>query len=222
MKRVAKKPKIKTVTRQQRRVSATRKKLLDAARVVFAEKGLDSTTIAEITERADVGKGTFYYHFNDKEGVIVALIQGLLGELAAAIEKKCAGINDLAELLDTTIGVHIEFFSNRWEDFVLFFQGRGDLYLKESYQGIETPFIEYLETMENLIDAVIRYRIPKHILRRVACAAAGFVSGYYSFAVILSEDEDVDKTFRSLRGALVASLTRFISEALPAAAGRSI
>jgi hypothetical protein len=32
--------------------------------------------------------------------------------------------------------------------------------------------------------------------------------------VITSEDEDVDATFRSLRGALVASLTRFISEAL--------
>ena len=222
MKVVDKKRKRKPVTRQQRRVSATRKKLLDAARMVFAEKGMDSTTIADITERAEVGKGTFYYHFKDKEGVIGALMKGLIGELAAAIEQKCSEIEDLSELLDTMIGVHIEFFSNRWEDFVLFFQGRGDLYLKESYRGIETPFIDYLETMENLIDSVIRYRIPKHILRRVACAAAGFVSGYYSFAVILSEDKDVDKTFRSLRGALVASLTRFISEALPAAASRSI
>jgi AcrR family transcriptional regulator len=222
MKAAAKKLKRKPVTRQQRRVSATRQKLLDAARMVFAEKGLESTTIADITERADVGKGTFYYHFKDKEGVIVALIKGLLGELGAAIEKKCSEIEDLSELLDTMIGVHIEFFSNRWEDFVLFFQGRGDLDLKNSYRGIETLFIDYLEIMENLIDSVIRYRIPKHILRRVACAAAGFVSGYYSFAVILSEDKDVDKTFRSLRGALVASLTRFISEALPAAASRSI
>ena len=222
MKAPAKKPSRKPATRQQRRVSATHSKLLDAARMVLSEKGLDSATIADITERADVGKGTFYYHFKDKEGVIVALIKGLLEELAAVIEKKCSEIDDLPELLDTMIGVHIEFFSNRWEDFVLFFQGRGDLYLKESYQGIETPFIDYLETMENLIDSVIHHRIPKHILRRVACAAAGFVSGYYSFAVILSEDKDVDKTFRSLRGALVASLTRFISEALPAAASRAI
>jgi len=203
------------VTRQQRRLSATRQKLLEAARSVFAERGLDSATISNITERADVGKGTFYYHFKDKEGVIAALIKSIMGELSAAIIDRCAEISDLPKLLDTMIGVHIEFFSNRWEDFVLYFQGRGDLYLKEGYDGIETPFINYLETMEDLIESAIQGQISKQALRRIACAAAGFVSGYYSFAVITSEDEDVDKTLRSLRGALVSSLTRFISEALP-------
>jgi AcrR family transcriptional regulator len=196
-------------------LSATRQKLLEAARSVFAEKGLDSTTISNITERADVGKGTFYYHFKDKEGVIAALIKSIMGELSTAIDDRCAEIYDLSELIDTIIGVHIEFFSHRWEDFVLYFQGRGDLYLKESYRGIETPFINYLETMEDLIESAIHGQISKQALRRIACAAAGFVSGYYSFAVIASEDEDVDKTLRSLRGALVSSLTRFISEALP-------
>jgi len=57
-------------TRQQLRVSRTRQKLLDAASNLFAEKGLDLTTIDDITERADVGKGTFYYHFKNKEGLI--------------------------------------------------------------------------------------------------------------------------------------------------------
>jgi len=212
-------------TRQQRRVSATRQKLLEAARNMFAEKGLDATTIADITERADVGKGTFYYHFNDKEGVIAQLMKDLLGELVAVLEDRCEGIVDLQELLDKMIGVHIEFFSTRWEDFTLYFQGRGDLHLKEGYAGIETPFLRYLEAVEHLIDDVIGYRLPKTVLRRIACAATGFVSGYYSFAVIASEDEDVDKTLRSLRGALVAGLARFISESLPsrlpAATGRS-
>jgi AcrR family transcriptional regulator len=202
------------VTRQQRRMSATRKKLLEAARSVFAEKGLDSATISNITERADVGKGTFYYHFKDKEGVIAALIESIMGELSAAIDDRCMEISDLRKLIDAIIGVHIEFFSNRWEDFVLYFQGRGDLYLKDSYRGIETPFIRYLETMEDLIESAIHGQISKQALRRIACATAGFVSGYYSFALIASEDEDVDKTFRSLRGALVSSLTRFISESL--------
>ena len=203
------------VTRQQRRLSVTRRKLLNAARSVFAEKGLDLTTISDITERADVGKGTFYYHFKKKDGVVAELIRDLLGELVAAMKDKCAEISDVSELLDTMIGVHIEFFSNRWEDFVLYFQGRGDLYLKESYQGIETPFLDYLETIEDIIDSAVRYRLPKQALSRIACATVGFISGYYSFAVIASEDEDVDKTLRSLRGALVASLTRFISETLP-------
>ncbi len=204
-------------TRNQRRVSATHQKLLDAARNVFAEKGLDLSTIDDITERADVGKGTFYYHFKNKAGVINVLMSQVMGELAATIENRCENITELPGLLDTMIKVHIEFFSTRWEDFVLYFQGRADLKLKEGYSGIEQPFLLYLETIENQLDSVIKHRLPKPLLRRIACATAGFVSGYYSFSVISSEDEDVEKTLQSLRGALVASLTRFISEALPPA-----
>ncbi|MGD8923125.1 MAG: TetR/AcrR family transcriptional regulator [Candidatus Zixiibacteriota bacterium] len=203
-------------TRQQRRTSVTRQRLLDAARAVFAEKGLDLTTIDDITERADVGKGTFYYHFKSKERLIRELIKRMLGELIATIDRKHNPEDDLPDALDNLIVAHIEYFSSRWEDFVLFFQGRADLTLEQGYSGIETPFMEYLERIEKLVDSSIERPISKPVLRRLACAVAGFVSGYYSFAVIASEGEDVDETMRSLRGALVSSLTRFIKEAAPA------
>lgn len=204
-------------SRQQRRTKKTRQKLLMAAREVFAEKGLDLTRIDEITERADVGKGTFYYYFQSKEELINELIHGMLDELTAAIDEKCKGITDLTTLLDKIISVHIEFFSNRWEDFVLYFQGRADLTLQMGYEGIETPFLNYLESIESNLDQAIERRLPGPVLRRITCAVAGFISGYYSFAVISSGGEDVDETLRSLRGALVASLTRFIREAAPSA-----
>jgi AcrR family transcriptional regulator len=205
----------KIKTRQQRRVGRTRQKLLEAASSLFAEKGLDLTTIDDITERADVGKGTFYYHFKNKEGLLKVLINEVLGELIETINQRAEGITDLSELLDTLIGVHIEFFSTRWEDFVLYYQGRADLKLAEGYSVLEAPFLDYLETIKILLDSVIKHRLPKPVCHRIACATAGFVSGYYSFAVITAEDEAVDATFRSLRGALVASLTKFISEAMP-------
>jgi AcrR family transcriptional regulator len=204
----------KKKTRQQRRVGRTRQKLLEAASCLFAEKGLDLTTIDDITERADVGKGTFYYHFKNKEGLLKVLINEMLGELIETINQRAEGITDLSELLDTLIGVHIEFFSGRWEDFVLYYQGRADLKLTEGYSVLEEPFLNYLATIEILLGSVIKHRLPKPVSRRIACATAGFVSGYYSFAVITAEDEAVDATFRSLRGALVASLTKFISEAM--------
>ena len=206
-------------TRQQRRVTATRRKLLDAARAVFAEKGLDLARIDEITERADVGKGTFYYHFNNRSELIGELIEEMLDELVKVIEARCSGITDLKNLLDRLIDAHIAFFCNRWEDFVLYFQGRTDLTLQEGYPGIETPFLKYLECVEGLLAPVLRHRLPQPVLRRIACAVAGFVSGYYSFAVIASQDEDIDETFASLRGAIVESLARFIQEAAPAPRG---
>lgn len=201
-------------TRQQRRTGVTRQKLIDAAKAVFAERGLDLTTIDDITERADVGKGTFYYHFKSKEGLIRLMMREMLAELVAAINKRCVGIEDLPTLLDRIIGAHIEFFANRWEDYVLYFQGRADLTLQEGYQGLETPFVNYLESIEELLDAVIKRRLADLELRRIACAVAGFVSGYYSFAVIATDNDTVDDTLRSLRGALVGSLARFINESV--------
>jgi AcrR family transcriptional regulator len=205
-----------THTRRERRASATRQRLLDAARAVFAEKGLDLTSIGDITERADVGKGTFYSYFPSRGKLIRELVRGMLGELNAAMHRGCDGKTDLDSLLDTLIQVHIDFFSSRWEDFVLFFQGRADLTLEQSYDGIETPFLEYLETIEQLVGGVTRTRLPKNVLRRIACAVAGLVSGYYSFAVVVAQGEDIDEVFRSLRGAMVQSLARFIKEASPA------
>ena len=206
-------------TRQQRRSATTRRRLIEAARQVFAERGLDMARIDEITERADLGKGTFYYHFGSKEKIVGEVIQEVVEELVAVIERRCRGIADLRELLSTLIGAHIEFFCNRWEDFVLYFQGRTDLTLETSYAGIETPFFKYLEYVEDLLASVIKGRLPGPVLRRIACAVAGFVSGYYAFAAIGSGDEDVDAPFRALRGAMAASLARFIQEAVAAQEG---
>jgi AcrR family transcriptional regulator len=204
-------------SRQNRRAEATRKRLLDAARAVFAEKGLDLARIDEITERADVGKGTFYHYFGGKEELIGELLKSVLTDLGVLIQESCRDAADLKDLLDALIGAHIKFFCNRWEDFVLYFLGRSDLTLLHGYSGIETPFLDYLALMEALLVPVIHHRMSEAVLRRIGCAVAGFVSGYYSFAVVAAQEEDIDAAFSSLRSAMVASLARFIQEALPPA-----
>jgi len=84
-----------------------------------------------------------------------------------------------------------------------------------SYPGIETPFHDYLACVERLVDGAIPARHSPALMGRIACAVAGFVSGYYAFAVISPGDENTDSTFASLRQPMVASLVRFIREALP-------
>ncbi len=204
-------------TRSERRTLATRRKLLNAARSVFAEKGINVARIDDITERADVGKGTFYNYFRTKENLVRELMANVLADLNVAIRENCRDISELNDLLDSLIATHTRFFSDRWEDFILFYQGRTNLTLQEGYQGIETPFIDYLAQIEQLISGVMHQRLPQNVLRRIACAVAGLVSGYYSFAVIASKDDDIDAVFKSLRGAMVASLVRFIKETVSSA-----
>lgn len=205
----------KRQSRQRRSYGKTREKLLVAAQTVFAEKGLASTTIDDITERADVGRGSFYYHFKDKNRLIGQLTESILSNLVTQIEEECKGKEDLESVLHGMIGAHINFFTGRWKDFVLYFQGRADLTLSESYEGLETPFLKYIKIIEELIDNTIPEPISDARLRRLACAIAGFISGYYSFASVASEESDIDESFAALQSAFVSSLVRFIREALP-------
>lgn len=214
-------------SRHNRRAQRTRAKLLEAARTLFTEQGIELTSIDDITRRADVGKGTFYYHFTNRDEIVKDLIDWVIDQVLAVIDETCRESTDLKTTLEGLINAHIAFFSNRWEDFVLFFQGRSELTLEQSYEGIETPFLKYLERVEELLERFISRKLPRPVMRRIACAVVGLVSGYYSFAAIESLDDSVDSTFASLREAMVASLMRFIQEAsiqpepetLPEAAG---
>ncbi|MHC5065686.1 MAG: TetR/AcrR family transcriptional regulator [Planctomycetota bacterium] len=56
--------------RQALRLQATRKALYDAALWLFERQGFEETTVQDITQRADTGKGTFFHHFPTKDHVL--------------------------------------------------------------------------------------------------------------------------------------------------------
>ncbi len=57
--------------------TATRKAIIDAAELVFAEHGYADASITRITERAGVGQGTFYLYFGSKLEVFEELVVDL-------------------------------------------------------------------------------------------------------------------------------------------------
>ncbi|MFL5628109.1 MAG: TetR/AcrR family transcriptional regulator [Ktedonobacteraceae bacterium] len=81
-----------SVHRVSRRKARTRADLLAAARRVFAARGYHEASIAEITQAADVGVGTFYLHFRDKDEIFTTLIEEGLRDIreqvtAAALQQ---------------------------------------------------------------------------------------------------------------------------------------
>jgi AcrR family transcriptional regulator len=71
--------------RNARRRNRTRACLLDAARHVLARLGYQAATVADITRAADVGVGTFYLHFRDKDALLRTLLEEGLQELRVEI-----------------------------------------------------------------------------------------------------------------------------------------
>jgi AcrR family transcriptional regulator len=62
-------------SRHERRRRQTRKQLIEAAVQLVLEKGYEAVTIQDITDRADLGRGTFYIHFKDKEEAVWSAIE---------------------------------------------------------------------------------------------------------------------------------------------------
>lgn len=67
------------------RSAQTKKSIMEAATSLFAREGYESTGVAEICERAGVSKGAFYYHFESKEAVFLALIDTWLNTLETTL-----------------------------------------------------------------------------------------------------------------------------------------
>lgn len=90
-------------TRNERRKAATRAKLLAATRVVVAEKGVETLTIKDITDTADVGFGSFYNHFDTKQEIVEVVFQQIGHELADAVDALNATIDDPVEKFGAAI-----------------------------------------------------------------------------------------------------------------------
>jgi AcrR family transcriptional regulator len=62
-------------TRQAERTRATRRKLLDAAKRIFAKDGFEAARLEDIAAGAGYTRGAFYAHFKSKEDIFFALFE---------------------------------------------------------------------------------------------------------------------------------------------------
>ena len=72
--------------RRERRKEEMRSQIFQAAMRLFERKGVFDTTVEEITESADVAKGTFFNYFPSKEAILSKLADRQIGVIKQAAE----------------------------------------------------------------------------------------------------------------------------------------
>ena len=92
-------PHLKVMGRRERRAAETRLKLFRCALQLFAERGFSSVTVEDITEAADVGKGTFFNYFESKDHVVGVMAEIQLGKVRAAMEEAESGKRSIQSVL---------------------------------------------------------------------------------------------------------------------------
>lgn len=70
-----------------RRVRKTRHALREAMLNLMEEKGYDQVTVEELTSRADIGRTTFYLHYNAKQDLLIEQFGELMDQLVAQLSQ---------------------------------------------------------------------------------------------------------------------------------------
>lgn len=120
-------------TRADRRRAQTHELLKQAAADVLAEVGYQNLTIKAITERADVGYGTFYLHFPDKDEIVWAVIYDIAEELRQRVDALVADVPFPRREFLSWIEI-FRFVESNKQGFADFFGSGGSSKLLQRYQ----------------------------------------------------------------------------------------
>lgn len=132
------------LSRRERRKIATREALLNAAQEVIARKGVYLAVIEDITERADVAKGSFYQYFRDRDDLLHELLTRRLAELRQYIIAM-PPVDCFADRVRTLIHHHLDYLIAH-EDFLLFLhQIRGLIKMRgDATPSLREAYRDYL------------------------------------------------------------------------------
>lgn len=152
------------LSRSKRRKIKTFNKIINASYKIFSKKGLFRATLDEISEEADVGKGTIYGHFRNKMHLIAYLTKKGIDDLLCYCETEIAEIQDCKEIIKKLINAHFTFFERRTALFRILFFIRGALqqdfenrYIRE----IQNHYKKYISFLANNLN----YGIEKRVFR---------------------------------------------------------
>ena len=84
---------------QGERRAETRLRLLDAAAELFAERGVEGSSVDAIAERAERTSGAIYDHFGGKDGLLFAVLEGWVDDVAVVVGAELVTTTSLDERL---------------------------------------------------------------------------------------------------------------------------
>jgi AcrR family transcriptional regulator len=87
------------VSRHDRRKQETRSRILEASVELFAEQGYEATKVADICDRADVARQTFFNHFRARRDLLFEMFRNGIDSLAVNLDAACECADSTRERL---------------------------------------------------------------------------------------------------------------------------
>ncbi|MGW0752739.1 ScbR family autoregulator-binding transcription factor [Streptomyces sp. NPDC002587] len=196
----------------------TRRAILEAAGVVFEDRGYDAAKLSDIVRIANVTKGALYFHFDSKEDLAQAVIDAQVGEEPAFTPQEFRA----QQFVD--IGM---IFSHRLRHDVLM-RASARLTLERNGRGLDraAPYQGWIDMHTALMEeAKERGELLAHVdpvgpARLVVGSFAGL--NVMSQTLGLDLDREVSALYTSVMPSLVASAVAIRLDTAPGRGGRAL
>lgn len=207
-------PDPRTEGRASRRASKTRQRLLDAALYIFNTKGIEGCSIEDITESADVGKGTFYRHFMDKLDILRTLLDLATDDLILHMPPADTHALSCEDRITQLFNAHVTFLSERSDLFLIFLQGQTMVAARSiSVPGLQSPFARYISELERRVSPALPVPSDAAEARRVAVTISATICGHITVGMsILSSKHDVIANIDLARQVLIIGMRSYKNE----------
>ncbi len=178
----------------------TRDKLLEKATQVFAQRGSQATTIADIAKAANIAQGTIYLYFQSKEELLGECIEKIINPEIEAILDSTKGIEDAMDRLYEFFVQHVQLVQQK--PYIARFltveaRNNEDFYL--SWPGY-SPLKRYLDWVENIAEeAILEKRIRPLDTKAFALLIVGVMDLTMSQWLAHPEDLDIAQVAKSVR-----------------------
>jgi AcrR family transcriptional regulator len=98
-----------TVETANPRAARTKAALMAAGRRLLSQRPIDAVTVDDIVQAAEVGKGSFYNHFSDREALARAIATQIRASIESAVARENAGAADPARRLARAVCTYLRF-----------------------------------------------------------------------------------------------------------------
>lgn len=135
---------------QAQLVAARKNQILDAAAVVFSEKGFHPTTIRDIAKHAGIADGTIYNYFENKTALLLAIFERMRTSIVPDIPPMPSPDTDFRIIVRTLLAYPLEVLQE--DDFALFRIVASEMMVNDDlkmlyYEQILAPTLSTAEAM---------------------------------------------------------------------------
>lgn len=138
-----------------RRTVSRRELIIAAAVQLFAARGYEATSTAELARVAGVSEGTIFHHFKTKDGVLVHILTNMMDDYIEAMERHLLRAKSGLEAIEDLIRFHFAYIEEHSRESLVIFRDIPSHILMPGFPArplIETRTRRFIQSLRNSLE----------------------------------------------------------------------